>query len=189
MSSGERAFHDALGPSQGDQLSGQVSTGQSRMHQASDILGMPVDALEHALMCAWNESQLDDDLYTKALGQRVGGREQLNRQGTMAPTEHRSTVDKHFDELKVRDGRVKVPADNWKHRSQGMRCSSCMYYVPKVGRPVSDEAAIKLLEGRGPVGRCRRHAPLAAGGGWPVMYAADWCGDHKIDEEKLGADQ
>jgi hypothetical protein len=21
--------------------------------------------------------------------------------------------------------------------------------------------------------------------GWPVMFPGDWCGDHKLDEEKL----
>lgn len=65
--------------------------------------------------------------------------------------------------------------DNWKHRSSGMRCRTCMYYVEKE----SDVGAAL-------VGRCRRHAPLAAGGGWPVVFPADWCGDHKLDETKVG---
>ena len=57
--------------------------------------------------------------------------------------------------------------DNWKHRSTGMKCSTCMWYKPK-GDVDTD------------VGRCRRHAPTMSG--WPVMFATDWCGDHKLDE-------
>ncbi len=62
--------------------------------------------------------------------------------------------------------------DNWKHRSEGMRCQTCMWFVPK-----ADET------GTYTVGRCRRHAPTM--NGWPVMYPTDWCGDHKLDETKL----
>jgi len=57
--------------------------------------------------------------------------------------------------------------DNWKHRSDTMRCRTCMYFVEK-----SD-----LL------GRCRRHSPTMKG--WPVVYHSDWCGDHKLDADKV----
>ncbi len=60
--------------------------------------------------------------------------------------------------------------DNWQHRAENMLCKGCMYYHGK-GRP-----AVKL-------GRCRRHAPTMSG--WPVMFESDWCGDHKIDENKV----
>lgn len=63
--------------------------------------------------------------------------------------------------------------DNWKHRSEGMRCATCMFYVEKA----------KVIVGAQSVGRCRRHAPTMSG--WPVMFPTDWCGDHKLDEEKL----
>ena len=63
-------------------------------------------------------------------------------------------------------------ADNWKHRSQGMRCASCMYYVPK---SVNNKPSV--------VGRCRRNAPTMKG--WPVMFESDWCGEHKLDEDSL----
>jgi hypothetical protein len=59
--------------------------------------------------------------------------------------------------------------DNWVHRSSSMLCRTCMYYAPKLG--------LRNL------GRCRRHAPTMSG--WPVMFSTDWCGDHKIDENKL----
>jgi hypothetical protein len=36
---------------------------------------------------------------------------------------------------------------------------------------------------RGNIGRCRRHAPSM--GGYPVVFATDWCGDHRVDENKL----
>lgn len=61
--------------------------------------------------------------------------------------------------------------DNWKFRSANMKCKTCMWFVPK-------EA--KVIE----IGRCRRHCPTM--GGFPVVFSSDWCGDHKLDENKLG---
>lgn len=66
--------------------------------------------------------------------------------------------------------------DPWKHRSNGMRCSTCMWFVKKA---VNDMMAVDRKE----VGRCRRHAPTITG--YPVVYRDDWCGDHKIDETKV----
>ena len=60
--------------------------------------------------------------------------------------------------------------DNWKHRGTNMKCSSCMWYSPKLGE----------------IGRCRRHAPTM--NGYPVVYKQDWCGDHKLDENSLTTD-
>lgn len=57
--------------------------------------------------------------------------------------------------------------DNWIHRSAGMLCKTCMWFVSK-----------------GVVGRCRRRAPTM--NGYPVVFDTDWCGDHKLDETKLG---
>jgi hypothetical protein len=65
--------------------------------------------------------------------------------------------------------------DNWKHRSSNMRCSTCMWYMPKPLPAGSDHGPT--------VGRCRRHAPSM--NGFPVVYVDDWCGDHKLDEEKI----
>jgi hypothetical protein len=67
-----------------------------------------------------------------------------------------------------------VAADQWRHRSATMKCRTCMWYVPKVG-------AGPAVPTR-PIGRCRRHAPTM--GGYPVVYSDDWCGDHKLDENK-----
>lgn len=58
--------------------------------------------------------------------------------------------------------------DNWKNRKSGMICDTCVFFVPKAPKKK--------------FGRCRRHAPTLSG--WPAMYATDWCGDHKLDEEK-----
>lgn len=96
-------------------------------------------------------------------------------------------------------------SDNWKHRNEGMKCKTCMWFVPKVRqagpqpsmetncgpgeilrrKPVSSEHIIVNLIQQRPydLGRCRRHAPTMSG--WPVMFVNDWCGDHKIDEEKI----
>ena len=76
---------------------------------------------------------------------------------------------------------VTMPADPWIHRSQGMGCKTCIWYVEKqkqrIGTSDSDINPLNL------VGRCRRHAPTM--GGYPVVFVNDWCGDHRIDENKL----
>jgi hypothetical protein len=64
---------------------------------------------------------------------------------------------------------IPAPRDNWAHRSQNMRCASCMWFVQKAG-------------GAG-LGRCRRHAPTMSG--FPAVFGTDWCGDHKLDEKRL----
>lgn len=72
--------------------------------------------------------------------------------------------------------------DNWKHRGAGMLCRTCISFVPKVvERPATPEApAHKPF----PVlGRCRKRAPTM--GGFPVVFENDWCGDHKLDEQKI----
>lgn len=65
--------------------------------------------------------------------------------------------------------------DNWIHRSVGMRCKTCMYYVAKPSESAVATATVTLQQ---KLGRCRRHAPTMSG--WPVMYESDWCGDHKL---------
>jgi hypothetical protein len=69
-----------------------------------------------------------------------------------------------------------------------------MFFVPKalaretmpteqmLGMP-PEHLAANPIELESPVGRCRRHAPSMSG--WPVMFTADWCGDHKLDENKI----
>ena len=62
--------------------------------------------------------------------------------------------------------------DPWKHRSKGMCCATCMWYVKKV----SDESKVEI-------GRCRKNAPTM--NGYPAVFPTDWCGAHKLDETKL----
>lgn len=59
--------------------------------------------------------------------------------------------------------------DPWAHRSEGMHCRTCMWFIEKIG-------------GTSGIGRCRRHAPTM--NGYPVVFRHDWCGDHKLDETK-----
>ena len=54
-------------------------------------------------------------------------------------------------------------ADPWEHRSEGMKCKTCMWFVNF---------------------RCRRHAPSM--NGYPAVYETDWCGDHKLDKKDMG---
>jgi hypothetical protein len=78
---------------------------------------------------------------------------------------------------------IHEPDDNWKHRSKHMRCNTCMWYVDKVSGHITEQDSLKVANGCGKVGRCRRRAPTLDG--FPVMYDSDWCGDHKLDEEKV----
>ena len=74
--------------------------------------------------------------------------------------------------------------DNWEHRSEKMKCTTCMWFVPKKKKkkdqgeehPATGSWAIGL-------GRCRRHAPTMAG--FPAVFGTDWCGDHKLDENAV----
>ena len=63
---------------------------------------------------------------------------------------------------------ARITKDNWHHRSNGMRCNRCMWFVRKETLTPSN------------IGRCRRHAPTM--NGYPVVFMSDWCGDHKLDE-------
>jgi hypothetical protein len=64
--------------------------------------------------------------------------------------------------------------DSWRLRSRFMWCMTCMWYVPKHG---SEDNCVGL-------GRCRRHSPIMDG--FPVVRKEDWCGDHELDENKIG---
>ncbi len=60
--------------------------------------------------------------------------------------------------------------DNWDKRSDNMLCKTCVYFIKK-GGPQST------------LGRCRRRALTI--NGFPPVFLTDWCGDHKLDEEKI----
>ena len=64
--------------------------------------------------------------------------------------------------------KIATMPDPWVHLSKEMRCKTCMYFCPKK----RDDDGPEL-------GRCRRHAPIM--GGYPVVFPADWCGDHKLN--------
>lgn len=69
--------------------------------------------------------------------------------------------------------------DPWAYRSKGMKCATCVWYVQKNRIGTSNSNVNPLAE----VGRCRRHAPTM--NGYPVVYMTDWCGDHRVDENKV----
>lgn len=99
--------------------------------------------------------------------------------------------------------------DNWKDRDKGRRCRSCISFVRKLKvsyavdsnkgdfkekgasfdeiRSHNDLAGIissPVSDNKNIVGRCRRHAPVG-NEGWPVVFETDWCGDFKLDENKV----
>ena len=73
-----------------------------------------------------------------------------------------------------------MPEDPWKHRSSRMRCSSCMWFVRK--EITTSQVTATEVDPSGSLGRCRRHAPTM--NGFPAVFESDWCGDHKLDENK-----
>jgi len=91
--------------------------------------------------------------------------------------------------------------DPWKHRSDSMKCTSCMWFVVKAApvwvaadskRVIGDIKPGRVVEATPDaiqeinstrLGRCRRHAPTM--NGYPVVFRTDWCGDHKLDETKI----
>lgn len=67
-------------------------------------------------------------------------------------------------------------SDPWSGRQTGMKCRTCIWFVAK--EQISAIKPDALV-----VGRCRRHAPTM--GGYPVVFVNDWCGDHRVDENKI----
>ena len=67
--------------------------------------------------------------------------------------------------------------DPWISRTSGMRCRTCVFFVIKESTGPRETNPIKVL------GRCRRHAPTM--NGYPAVFEDDWCGDHKLDENKI----
>ena len=72
--------------------------------------------------------------------------------------------------------------DPWKHRSDRMKCRICMWFVPKVAQ-IDPRSPADMPAPTCDLGRCRRHAPTMSG--YPVVFVNNWCGDHKLDEDKL----
>lgn len=90
--------------------------------------------------------------------------------------EQAQEISRHLHKSLVQDDRIE-PADPWKHRSEGMRCKTCMWFAAKKQSDGIRENPVFHL------GRCRRHSPSM--NGYPVVYVNDWCGDHKVDENKI----
>jgi len=64
-----------------------------------------------------------------------------------------------------------MPQDNWANKTI-FRCGTCSYFVVKEDMKLAHKTLC--------LGRCRRHAPGTFGAGWPVVFPADFCGDHKL---------
>jgi hypothetical protein len=70
--------------------------------------------------------------------------------------------------------------DPWANRASGMACKTCIWFAPKMTMmPGTIDTPNPVYH----LGRCRRHAPTISG--YPVVFVNDWCGDHRIDENKL----
>jgi len=89
--------------------------------------------------------------------------------------------------------------DPWKHRSESMKCKTCMWFCPKKQTinqvaTMTDKDYSTLEEGEihavpdievVNLGRCRRRCPTM--NGYPVVFVNDWCGDHKLNENTVEA--
>ena len=100
--------------------------------------------------------------------------------------QYREITKAEFAAQKRRDEAVvaKQSADPWVHRSDNMLCKKCIWFVPKVstsGPTFDDFGHSKQVPYH--LGRCRRHAPTM--GGYPVVFVNDWCGDHRLNENKI----
>jgi len=87
--------------------------------------------------------------------------------------------------------------DPWANRKCGMKCATCVFFVEKKSEreikcgtsdPLSApssllEPSISKEDPRGHIGRCRRSAPTMKG--FPIVFEMDWCGEHRLDENKL----
>lgn len=93
--------------------------------------------------------------------------------------DHKRHLEAHKElERMVKEEQQASPAgkpihDLWAHRSQLMICSTCIYYVTKIRIDISSQE----------IGRCRHNAPTITG--YPVVFPSDWCGQHKMDENKI----
>ncbi len=67
--------------------------------------------------------------------------------------------------------------DNWQHRDPAMECATCMWFVEKKRTTGSDGEDDTLF------GRCRKRAPTL--NGYPAVFGTDFCGDHKLDENRI----
>lgn len=74
-------------------------------------------------------------------------------------------------------------ADNWKHRCDGMKCKTCMWFAAKQAGGMKHDLVGSQPQPDIDLGRCRKHAPTM--NGYPVVFVNDWCGDHKLDENKF----
>lgn len=75
--------------------------------------------------------------------------------------------------------------DPWSNRVNNMVCESCIFFAVKEMYVNEDDCPCEASkpDERGLVGRCRRHSPTM--NGYPVVFELDWCGDHKLDENKI----
>lgn len=67
--------------------------------------------------------------------------------------------------------------DPWQDRNKGMRCKTCTFFVVKTSTLNEPSTS------RGPLGRCCRHCPTMSG--FPDVFAADWCGEYRLHEDRV----
>ena len=76
--------------------------------------------------------------------------------------------------------------DCWANRKSGMKCKTCVFFVPK---KADGKDGMEGLDGvpspapYGAIGRCRANPPTMKG--FPIVFEQDWCGYHRIDENKI----
>lgn len=116
---------------------------------------MPVDG-ETSFQILYN---IKEEVSKRLRVKNISGADELRSQAEVDRLERKKEKEEDEEYLS---------GDNWTHCADNMKCQTCMWYVPK---------------GEGKLGRCRHNAPTLKG--WPAMFPTDWCGCHKLDENKL----
>lgn len=123
----------------------------------------------------------------------------------------RADIDETLSRHLLKEVGHEMPNDPWGNRSEGMKCKTCRFHVLKersapaqqgdqvmrnYGTGTHVKPADPVRDGIGVrrplewpevtakhLGRCRRRAPTMSG--YPAVFEDDWCGDHKVDENKI----
>ena len=82
--------------------------------------------------------------------------------------------------------------NQWKDRPNKMKCRTCVFFVLKTAtskmieesdHPITNlGTSVKYID-NDRIGRCRCRAPTMRG--FPVVFQNDWCGRHRLDENKI----
>ena len=156
---------------------------RKRMQEAQ---AKEAEAVERRIRCRYNNQPEGEECQHCIDVQRYEGTTRDRRTGDIGRRYHDRRADDredaHDQALDKLNEEPMPVADNWKHRGARMQCRTCMFYVPKQSSP-EQQGPTDPLGREIEVGRCRESSPTMKG--FPVAHPTDWCGSHRLDENKL----